>query len=829
MTFHHQSQEGNGPQAHNPSNPSELDAFWDSFDRDISPLSDIFRDDQPHTAFDHNITGPGELFADDHQDRDILPFSYALGDNQAGNVFDQNIANPEGHVADGHDNDGTITDYILQDIPGLNDDTFPPNYINTTINHNTTIPQSHIANTQQDIHINNEFGDTSGHSSVQNVFGNSPEKPKTRIHTKKVKVIVPQLPIEPDNRPQPIGSPSIWAEMRQELCDAFPFFRSHQSGLYYHNNVARGVLLDSVASDRDFCGDRVIITHSGGKSTQNAETGIRALAEDQRMDDSRIRALHNNLACKFPLAVIVGNKCSSIQTRVPHRYNVLDWFKVTHSWAERDSHSGLIRWKFRYEKLNFGSTGWWARTEAMPNNLKIVEDICRACGQNSPLIYRNSFICFNTRCQCFFRLRDLGFQDAGAVKLEYTDEFLDAETPGWEAFSDPPADLNPKTFSLPVLNGKVDLDFASRKAWKGWCCAKCGRLNCRNFWDRWQCANASCGEVFTANVIRIFTPIDLANDHRPLYTGYAIIEDEFAPEISVNRSARDGYTIMTYDLPRGGRVTHMAANLSANAKPGGADWLLRQYQTAGIPFQRYLMNVGGTHSYTAHYTHNVGARYKYVADQPTVTFEEAHPVVRAACDLLKNRVGWMHPGTNFNEILSVGYLEEQAMNYHQDGERGLGPTVASISLGCPAEMSFRVKKTTNSKASKPCLKLMLHHGDVMIMHGADIQRVYEHAAKPLGKFRIAATARWIDTDEHLGTLKRTKKLKLTLPIPKTELPSIVPSATMSPLSPAAAVRAHFRMDMDWNAPTIVADVPEAPPMVPVSGWSHYDPQNPEEE
>jgi alkylated DNA repair dioxygenase AlkB len=40
-------------------------------------------------------------------------------------------------------------------------------------------------------------------------------------------------------------------------------------------------------------------------------------------------------------------------------------------------------------------------------------------------------------------------------------------------------------------------------------------------------------------------------------------------------------------------------------------------------------------------------------------------------------------------------------------------------------MCFRVKKTANSKTSKPCLKLMLHHGDVMIMHGADIQRVYE--------------------------------------------------------------------------------------------------------
>ncbi|KAI5787380.1 hypothetical protein FPQ18DRAFT_414355 [Pyronema domesticum] len=154
--------------------------------------------------------------------------------------------------------------------------------------------------------------------------------PETRVYAKRVKAIVPHVPITQADKPESIGSPRIWAEMRQELCEAFPFFGSYQGGLYCHNDVARGVLLVSVVWDRDVCGDRVIITHSCGKPTQNAETGIRLLAEDQRMDDTRIKALRNNLVCKFPIAMMVGDKCSSIQTRVPHRYNVLDWFKVTH-------------------------------------------------------------------------------------------------------------------------------------------------------------------------------------------------------------------------------------------------------------------------------------------------------------------------------------------------------------------------------------------------------------------------------------------------------------------------------------------------------------------
>lgn len=103
--------------------------------------------------------------------------------------------------------------------------------------------------------------------------------------------------------------------------------------------------------------------------------------------------------------LLIGDKYTSIETRVPHRYNVLDWFKVTHAWAEKDSFSGLIRWKFRYEKLDFQRTGWWARAEAVPNKLCILEDICRACGKQFPHVYRNSFICFNAQCPAFFKVR----------------------------------------------------------------------------------------------------------------------------------------------------------------------------------------------------------------------------------------------------------------------------------------------------------------------------------------------------------------------------------------------------------------------------------------
>ena len=46
-------------------------------------------------------------------------------------------------------------------------------------------------------------------------------------------------------------------------------------------------------------------------------------------------------------------------------------------------------------------------------------------------------------------------------------------------------------------------------------------------------------------------------------------------------------------------------------------------------------------------------------------------------------------------MLSVIYREGQKMSWHDDGEQGLGPVVASLSLGSSATMSWRAKGKRN--------------------------------------------------------------------------------------------------------------------------------------
>lgn len=157
------------------------------------------------------------------------------------------------------------------------------------------------------------------------------------------------------------------------------------------------------------------------------------------------------------------------------------------------------------------------------------------------------------------------------------------------------------------------------------------------------------------------------------------------------------------------------------------------------------------------------------------------------------------PFQPFNECLSIGYFEEthigvsiagfiilcssaKIMQYHDDGEKELGPTVATISLGAMAEMTFKPKsknsigllngtdgpQTFKSKKhpqkEKPvCLRLNLEHGDIMVMHGRKIQQFYDvsdlfsfllvvlcvdlnqHAVVPKG-LRFALTCRYIRPD-----------------------------------------------------------------------------------
>lgn len=196
--------------------------------------------------------------------------------------------------------------------------------------------------------------------------------------------------------------------------------------------------------------------------------------------------------------------------------------------------------------------------------------------------------------------------------------------------------------------------------------------------------------------------------------------------------------------------------------------------------------------------------YKYIVDVDSKSFGEAPSTIMKILQRLTwaGRQAVMDGSFKpFNELLAVGYFEEQRMNvglpsgpafsvfaltsraltkqFHDDGEKGLGPTVATYSLGADANMSFRMKRVYHTGFSRagvfrgdeapllgcanyaerfelyndgeellttdperwdklmdkcrrsknsnapPAVSLTLRHGDFLVMHGADIQKYYE--------------------------------------------------------------------------------------------------------
>jgi len=62
-----------------------------------------------------------------------------------------------------------------------------------------------------------------------------------------------------------------------------------------------------------------------------------------------------------------------------------------------------------------------------------------------------------------------------------------------------------------------------------------------------------------------------------------------------------------------------------------------------------------------HFMHNAGAPYKFVVKTETFALENSAPVISEALNLIKQRANLMMD-CDFNEILSVAYMEGQKMD-----------------------------------------------------------------------------------------------------------------------------------------------------------------------
>ncbi|KAF3033624.1 hypothetical protein E8E12_002666 [Didymella heteroderae] len=644
-------------------------------------------------------------------------------------------------------------------------------------------------------------------------------------------------------KPEPKGHPTVWADARMDLCETLHYFRSYQGACHSIGGFVRGFMFDKVAHARDYMDDDVVIARAGGGQVKDKGSGELKASGDQ-VEGNHCQNLRNCMAHYNPVVIITGADNPHIPSQPPHQYCVLDYFKPTHIWTEKSGKSNIIR--YRFEKLNARKASWWSpkthpETVSLGSLLPPHVRSCGTCAKESTQIYVNGWMCLSPTCPSFWLILPSNAdsphtspREPDEAGLIYDPRFLKAHTPWPNDSHEYP--LKPSTVSL--FRHAVPGEDTSEAFVRGVVCPSCGRCTPRLSWIGWEC---SCSWTYTPPHTLI-PALSIRDPLWPLSDAYTCSRDIHSPLVRVSVSFAHGYRVNRYIIPGiEGFVTHMIANQTVVQEPGGPDEMFEDLQGMDIGLRRRPLEGGMLKGgmFTRHFAVNYGMPYNFIAATESHPFPEAsHPVSAA-----RSRLNWaarhclaraqpssassspseeqdegeaIGTSTNstpalrdfeqrpFNEVLALCYFESQRISYHDDGESGLGPTIATLSLGSPGTMRLRLKakhhlgvsnagvytdapplpgclqyesrrrlvaelqalksavsateyrkrlkeipRDLGSKASgnaRDVLTMKVGHGDVVVMHGAELQRYYEHSVDHAGKLRFALTCRYIDPD-----------------------------------------------------------------------------------
>ncbi|KAF2485111.1 hypothetical protein BDY17DRAFT_292955 [Neohortaea acidophila] len=660
-----------------------------------------------------------------------------------------------------------------------------------------------------------------------------------------------------ESKPLPQGRPDVWAESRQALCETLPYFKKPQGGCYQNDGHVYGFLFDSVGHCREYMDEDIIIARAGG-SMESDGVGM-VQRKDQLIQDCQVQSVLNDMAHHNPVVVICGNRNEKAPCRMPHQYCVLDWYKPVMVWSEKTAGKGKKVWttvKYRLERQNHRlNSPWHAPQDAAEPSLEhheiageLVKRPCEHCGIEWPQVYLRAWMCLNQDCAAFWKVNHA---DApyGTDGLEYNPAFLLHRAASWASGGQEiePAPLRP---ALPDFGNTIG-DTLTHINTRGICCPECGRCNSRRLFSGWKCENRTCNFALPAN----HQPVQPLMLHTPWDVAPTLVRNSRGAGVEILVEHKHGYKVTTYTFPEiEGRFIHAAASKPVILENGGPNEMFASMQSQDLGLERrtFAIKKMGAASYKAEkevqveglapsavqeaappnvsqddmeqeaetekkpefvdgdlmtaFSMNYGMPYKFVASGASRSFEDGPEAVREA----RRRLNWAtrtflnrpEEDQDLNEALIFAYLQGQKIEYHDDGEEGLGPRIATLSLGGRAKMHLRMKMKHHNGCSKSgilteerprpggieyekrleawnalqplkqtdpaaynarrktipreigiyekrgkrpedLVTVTLSHGDVVVMDGYEIQKFLEHKVVPEGHLRFAITCRTV--------------------------------------------------------------------------------------
>lgn len=675
-------------------------------------------------------------------------------------------------------------------------------------------------------------------------------------------------------KPLPQGKPRVWADSRQALCETLPYFKKPQGGCYSNDGHVYGFLFDGLGHCREFVGRDVIICRAGGGMESDGttmaqgrdqtfkESQVQAILNDIKHQNPVIVICGNRnekAACKMP----------HVYNVLGWYKPVMAWSERTAGKGKRT----YTTVKYRLERLNRHKPAWHSpvggdetsqEEKEVAGQLEDQYQTCNGCKKRFPRVYLRHWTCLNAECESFWKFggADIPF---GAENMEYNPAFLLHEHGKWknegEEDEAEPTSLRPP---LPDV-GRMIGDNLAYVNTRGICCPECGRCNPRRLLKGWVCENPACDFThFPQQEPVIPAMLHTPWDHAPtlIRNSAPTLHRNDVPAVTLKVEYKHGYKIATYrfdSLGIKGSFVHATATKAID-QTTGADAMFAALQTEDLGLERRTFGVkkgaGGKLALTDEdqsevvslpiadaavpeavdadvvkavkskpefedgdlmtaFSMNYGMPYKFVASGASRAFEEAPwpvPQCRRMLNWAQKRL--LDKGEegyeDFNEQLIFAYMQGQKIEYHDDGEEGLGPRIATLSLGCRAKMHMRMKlkhfvgcsktglltddrpvrggiggpemdkkrlekweelekvkgdsKTHKQmRASIPkelglfekrmkkaddLVTVTLSHGDIVVMDGYDIQKYLEHKVVPEGYFRFALTCRTV-LENHL--------------------------------------------------------------------------------
>ena len=303
---------------------------------------------------------------------------------------------------------------------------------------------------------------------------------------------------------QPVAiqvKPPVWTPYRNFLSEALEYVTKGEENECIQDGIVVSCIADNDCATRTYLDSEIIIFQIA--------TGLNFRQKNHESRKEKIwRAFKKNQESGTSLVVILGRNFPTWTINLPAgaNYAVLDHFRVTHLWQEKDDIGNAV-YMVRLQKHDLASQSWWTPSQPLPPARRVTlrpqglpimgGTSCLQCGLSSPRVYLDNWMCLTPTCEFFWTPNSAGsiagasyynqqlVEGVQSTHCDFNEEFL-RYSANFDGAPAPTYALVPALLSyLERMNGPQPSQM--RMFYCGLICHQCSNIVPKVLWHHWQC------------------------------------------------------------------------------------------------------------------------------------------------------------------------------------------------------------------------------------------------------------------------------------------------------------------------------------------------------